>query len=104
MAPGLTGLAGWAFAGKMESLVGDWDLDIENSKFEPREPMKKYTMKVINAGKGRLLTHAQLAPAPASGGGTRSACTGTRIKRPLAPENLCDTGEACAVVQLFQTQ
>jgi hypothetical protein len=52
---GLAALAGTAFAGKLDALVGDWDLNIEKSKFEPSPPMKKYTMKVIDAGAGHLL-------------------------------------------------
>jgi hypothetical protein len=52
------GLAVWsntALAGKMDALLGDWDLNIAKSKFKPNPPMKKYTMKVIDAGEGRLL-------------------------------------------------
>ena len=52
---GLTALANSALAGKMDALLGDWDLNIAKSKFEPRPPMKKYTMKVIDAGTGHLL-------------------------------------------------
>ena len=39
----------------MDALVGDWDLNIAKSKFQPRPPMKKYTMKVIDAGTDHLL-------------------------------------------------
>jgi hypothetical protein len=52
---GLTALANSALAGKMDALLGDWDLNIAKSKFEPKPPMKKYTMKVIDAGTGHLL-------------------------------------------------
>ena len=52
---GLAVLANAAVAGKMDALLGDWDLNIAKSKFEPRPPMKKYTMKVIDAGTGHLL-------------------------------------------------
>ena len=52
---GLTVLAGAAFAGNLDTLLGDWDLNIVKSKFEPQPPMKKYTMRVINAGTGHLL-------------------------------------------------
>ena len=52
---GLTLLVNAAFAGKMDSLLGDWDLNVAKSKFEPSPPMKKYTMRVIDAGKDRLL-------------------------------------------------
>jgi hypothetical protein len=45
--------SGTAFAGKMDALLGDWDLNIAKSKFKPNPPMKKYTMKVIDAGEGR---------------------------------------------------
>ncbi len=51
----LTTWAGTAFAGKLDSLLGDWDLNTARSKFEPNPPLKKYTMKVIDAGEGRLL-------------------------------------------------
>lgn len=52
---GLAALVSAAFAGKMDALVGDWNLSIAKSKFDPRPPMKKYTMKVIDAGAGHLL-------------------------------------------------
>ena len=52
---GLTLLAGAAFAGNLDALLGDWDLNIAKSKFEPRPPMKKYTMRVIDAGADHLL-------------------------------------------------
>jgi len=52
---GLTALVNAAFAGKLDALLGDWDLNIAKSKFEPSPPMKKYTMKVIDAGSDRLL-------------------------------------------------
>jgi hypothetical protein len=52
------GIAAWsnaALAGIMDALLGDWNLSIAKSKFKPNPPMKKYTMKVIDAGGGRLL-------------------------------------------------
>jgi hypothetical protein len=52
---GITALAGTAVAGRLDSLLGDWDLNIAKSKFEPSPPMKKYTMKVIDAGANHLL-------------------------------------------------
>jgi hypothetical protein len=52
---GISALAGPAAAGKLDSLLGDWDLNIAKSKFEPSPPMKKYTMKVIDAGADHLL-------------------------------------------------
>jgi hypothetical protein len=52
---GLTGWVNATFAGNMDTLLGDWDLNVAKSKFEPSPPMKKYTMKVIDAGKGHLL-------------------------------------------------
>src|ERR1700722_10649651 len=52
---GLTAWCSAAVAGKMDALLGDWDLNIAKSKFRPNPPMKKYTMKVIDAGEGRLL-------------------------------------------------
>ena len=35
---GMTALVGAAFAGKLDSLLGDWDLNIAKSKFEPARP------------------------------------------------------------------
>ncbi len=52
---GCTAWSGTALAGNMDALLGDWDLNISKSKFKPNPPMKKYTMKVIDAGQGRLL-------------------------------------------------
>ncbi len=52
---GLTAWSGTALAGDMDAMLGDWDLNISKSKFKPSPPMKKYTMKVIDAGKGHLL-------------------------------------------------
>jgi hypothetical protein len=52
---GMTALGGTAFAGKLDALLGDWDLNVAKSKFEPSPPMKKYTMKVVDAGADHLL-------------------------------------------------
>jgi hypothetical protein len=52
---GMTALSSAAFAGKLDALLGDWDLNIAKSKFEPSPPMKKYTMKVVDAGADHLL-------------------------------------------------
>src|SRR6202050_2964279 len=52
---GMTTLVCAAWAGKLDALLGDWDLNIAKSKFEPSPPMKKYTMKVIDAGADHLL-------------------------------------------------
>ena len=52
---GLAALAGTAVAGQLDSLLGDLDLNIAKSTFEPSPPMKKYTMKVIDAGANHLL-------------------------------------------------
>ncbi len=52
---GMTALSSAAFAGKLDALLGDWDRNIVKSKFEPSPPMKKYTMKVIDAGANHLL-------------------------------------------------
>src|ERR1700728_1124438 len=52
---GMTALVSAAVAGKMDALRGDWDLNIAKSKFEPSPPMKKYTMKVVDAGADHLL-------------------------------------------------
>jgi hypothetical protein len=64
----LTALVGTAFAGKMDALVGDWDLNIAKSKFEPSPPMKKYTMKVIDAGAGHLLIKSDWIDADGTAG------------------------------------
>lgn len=52
---GVTVLAGAGFAGNLDVLLGDWDLNLAKSKFEPQPPMKKYTMRVIDSGTGHLL-------------------------------------------------
>src|ERR1700679_4321226 len=52
---GMTALVGAAFAGKMDALRGAWDLNVAKSKFEPSPPMKKYTMKEVDAGADHLL-------------------------------------------------
>ncbi len=52
---GIVACAGAAFAGNLDVLLGDWDLNVAKSKFEPSPPMKKYTMKVIDAGANHLL-------------------------------------------------
>ena len=52
---GMTILVSVAFAGKLDALLGDWDLNIAKSRFQPRPPMKKNTMKVIYAGANHLL-------------------------------------------------
>jgi hypothetical protein len=65
---GLNVLAGAAFAGKMDALLGDWDLNIAKSTFEPNPPMKKYTMKVIDAGKGHLLIKSDWIDADGTAG------------------------------------
>jgi hypothetical protein len=51
----MAGLAGAALPGKLDGLLGDWDLNIAKSHFEPSPPMKKYTMKVVDAGGNHLL-------------------------------------------------
>jgi hypothetical protein len=65
---GLTALVGVALAGTMDALLGDWDLNIARSKFEPSPPMKKYTMKVIDAGTGRLLIKSDWIEADGTAG------------------------------------
>ena len=64
----LAALGGAAFAGNMDALVGDWDLNIAKSKFEPQPPMKKYTMKVIDAGAGHLLIKSDWIDADGTAG------------------------------------
>ncbi len=65
---GLTALAGTACAGKLDALLGDWDLNITKSKFEPSPPMKKYTMKVIDAGSDHLLIKSDWIDADGTAG------------------------------------
>jgi hypothetical protein len=52
---GAAALCSAAIAQKIDALLGDWDLNVAKSKFEPQPPMKKYTMRVIDGGAGRLL-------------------------------------------------
>ena len=65
---GMTALVGAAFAGKLDFLLGDWDLNIAKSKFEPSPPMKKYTMKVIDAGANHLLIKSDWIDADGTAG------------------------------------
>ncbi len=65
---GLTALVNTAFAGKMDALLGDWDLNIAKSRFEPSPPLKKYTMKVIDAGAGHLLIKSDWIEADGTAG------------------------------------
>jgi hypothetical protein len=65
---GLTALVGVALAGTMDVLLGDWDLNIARSTFEPSPPMKKYTMRVIDAGTGRLLIKSDWIDADGTAG------------------------------------
>src|SRR5580698_5157542 len=65
---GMTVLASAAFAGKLNALLGDWDLNITKSKFEPSPPMKKYTMKVIDAGANHLLIKSDWIDADGTAG------------------------------------
>ena len=65
---GLTAWSSTALAGKLDALLGDWDLNIAKSKFEPQPPMKKYTMKVIDAGAGHLLIKSDWIDADGTAG------------------------------------
>jgi hypothetical protein len=65
---GVTALVSAAFAGKMDALLGDWDLDIAKSKFEPSPPLKKYTMKVIDAGADHLFIKSDWIEADGTAG------------------------------------
>jgi hypothetical protein len=65
---GLTALVEPAFAGKLDTLLGDWDLNIAKSKFQPSPPMKKYTMKVIDAGANHLLIKSDWIDADGTAG------------------------------------
>ena len=64
----ITAFVGAAHAGELEALLGDWDLNIAKSKFEPQPPMKKYTMKVIDAGAGHLLIKSDWIEADGTAG------------------------------------
>jgi hypothetical protein len=65
---GLTVLLNTALAGDLDSLLGDWDLNVAKSKFEPSPPLKKYTMKVIDAGAGHLLIKSDWIEADGTAG------------------------------------
>jgi hypothetical protein len=65
---GMTVLVGAAIAGKLDTLLGDWDLNIAKSRFEPSPPMKKYTMKVIDAGANHLLIKSDWIDADGTAG------------------------------------
>ena len=65
---GMTALVTAAVAGKLDALLGDWDLNIAKSKFEPSPPMKKYTMKVIDAGASHLLIKSDWIDADGTAG------------------------------------
>jgi hypothetical protein len=65
---GMTALVTAAVAGKLDALLGDWDLNIAKSKFEPSPPMKKYTMKVIDAGADHLLIKSDWIDADGTAG------------------------------------
>ena len=65
---GVTALAGAAWAGNLDALLGDWDLNIAKSKFEPSPPMKKYTMRVVNAGSDHLLIKSDWIDADGTAG------------------------------------
>jgi hypothetical protein len=69
---GVTTLVSVAFAGKLDALLGDWDLNIAKSKFEPSPPMKKYTMKVIDAGANHLLIKSDWIDADGTAGHVES--------------------------------
>jgi len=52
----------------MDALLGDWNLNIAKSKFEPQPPMKKYTMKVIDTGADHLLIKSDWIEADGTAG------------------------------------
>jgi hypothetical protein len=52
---GVMAFVSTAYAGKLQGLLGDWDLNLARSKFQPQPPMKRYTMKVVDAGADHLL-------------------------------------------------
>jgi hypothetical protein len=88
---GLMALVSAAFAGKMDALLGDWDLNIAKSKFEPSPPMKKYTMKVIDAGAGHLRIKSDWIDADGTAGHVEysTAFDGTPI--PIIDYPIADT-------------
>jgi hypothetical protein len=65
---GLTAFVSVACAGKLDAFLGDWDLNIARSKFEPQPPMKRYTMKVIDAGADHLLIKSDWLEADGTAG------------------------------------
>jgi hypothetical protein len=52
---GVTAFASVAFAAKPDAFLGDWNLNTSKSTFEPQPPLKRYTMKVVDAGADRFL-------------------------------------------------
>lgn len=85
------GLSSPAFAGKLDALLGDWDLNIAKSKFQPSPPMKKYTMRVIDAGAGHLVIKSDWIDADGTAGHVEysTAFDGTPI--PLIDYSFADT-------------
>jgi hypothetical protein len=65
---GMTVVVSPAFAGKLDALLGDWDLNVAKSKFQPSPPMKKYTMKVVDAGADHLLIKSDWIDADGTAG------------------------------------
>jgi hypothetical protein len=87
---GLTA-AGAAFAGNLDTLLGDWDLNIAKSKFEPSPPMRKYTMKVIDAGAGRLLIKSDWIDADGTAGHVEYSTAFDGKPIPLVDYPIADT-------------
>jgi hypothetical protein len=52
----------------LDALVGDWDLNIAKSRFEPSPPMNKYTRIVIDAGDNHLLIKSDWIDADGTAG------------------------------------
>jgi hypothetical protein len=71
--------------------VGDWDLNIEKSRFEPSPPMKKYTMKVIDAGAGRLLIKSDWIDADGTAGHVEYSTAFDGKPIPLVDYPIADT-------------
>src|SRR5271168_4420757 len=88
---GMAVLVSSAFAGKLDALLGDWDLNIAKSKFEPSPPMKKYTIKVIDAGTGHLLIKSDWIEADGTAGHVEYSTAFDGKPIPLVDYSIADT-------------
>lgn len=80
-----------ASAGDLDALLGDWNLNIAKSKFTPSPPMRKYTMKVIDAGAGRLLIKSDWIEADGTAGHVEYSTAFDGKPIPLVEYPIADT-------------